>query len=128
MIALNLQYAGSSWDELKHIRQAVGFLVSVSFFMIRHNCNQGLLCHSSCYFIILIINIGLLWIICIILRILLVIFVLGLIQSKWSTKASTFSLTSWVYEIRKRLYSWTNSFTGCPLSFIMKVHLFLVLD
>ncbi|KAK7378541.1 hypothetical protein VNO80_03984 [Phaseolus coccineus] len=29
LIALitNLQYAGSSWDELKHIRQAVGFLV-----------------------------------------------------------------------------------------------------
>lgn len=24
---LELQYAGSSWDELKHIRQAVGFLV-----------------------------------------------------------------------------------------------------
>jgi hypothetical protein len=23
-----LQYAGSSWDELKHIRQAIGFLVS----------------------------------------------------------------------------------------------------
>ena len=26
---LALQYAGSSWDELKHIRQAVGFLVSI---------------------------------------------------------------------------------------------------
>ncbi|KAG5055444.1 hypothetical protein JHK85_007954 [Glycine max] len=26
-LSTNLQYAGSSWDELKHIRQAVGFLV-----------------------------------------------------------------------------------------------------
>lgn len=34
VIALYLQYAGSSWDELKHIRQAVGFLVSVSGFRI----------------------------------------------------------------------------------------------
>jgi len=24
-----MQYAGSSWDELKHIRQAIGFLVSL---------------------------------------------------------------------------------------------------
>lgn len=23
-----MQYAGSAWDELKHIRQAIGFLVS----------------------------------------------------------------------------------------------------
>lgn len=26
-LPFGLQYAGSSWDELKHIRQAVGFLV-----------------------------------------------------------------------------------------------------
>lgn len=24
-----MQYAGSAWDELKHIRQAIGFLVSI---------------------------------------------------------------------------------------------------
>ena len=29
--SLGLQYAGSSWDELKHIRQAVGFLVCLLF-------------------------------------------------------------------------------------------------
>jgi len=27
------QYAGSAWDELKHIRQAIGFLVSVYFLL-----------------------------------------------------------------------------------------------
>ena len=31
LIAFGLQYAGLSWDELKHIRQAVGFLVSLLF-------------------------------------------------------------------------------------------------
>lgn len=29
---LFVQYAGSSWDELKYIRQAVGFLVSFALF------------------------------------------------------------------------------------------------
>ena len=28
-IMLHKQYAGSSWEELKHIRQAVGFLVCI---------------------------------------------------------------------------------------------------
>lgn len=28
------QYAGSAWDELKHIRQAVGFLVSLVLFLL----------------------------------------------------------------------------------------------
>lgn len=26
-VCMIIQYAGSSWDELKHVRQAVGFLV-----------------------------------------------------------------------------------------------------
>lgn len=38
-----VQYAGSAWDELKHIRQAVGFLVSficISLpYPITHSCN-----------------------------------------------------------------------------------------
>ncbi|WJX12977.1 hypothetical protein P8452_03424 [Trifolium repens] len=29
------QYTGSDWDELKHTRQAIGFLVSI-FFATRH--------------------------------------------------------------------------------------------
>lgn len=28
-VMLHVQYAGSSWEELKHIRQAVGFLVCI---------------------------------------------------------------------------------------------------
>lgn len=32
---LGLQYAGSAWDELKHIRQAVGFLVCSSHLKLK---------------------------------------------------------------------------------------------
>jgi hypothetical protein len=28
-----MQYTGSNWDELKHTRQAIGFLVSIFFAM-----------------------------------------------------------------------------------------------
>lgn len=38
---LLLQFAGSSWDELQHIRQAVGFLVR--FFTLCHQANIPLL-------------------------------------------------------------------------------------
>lgn len=31
MLSFNLQFAGTSWDELRHIRQAVGFLVCELF-------------------------------------------------------------------------------------------------
>lgn len=29
-----MQYAGSAWDELKHIRQAIGFLVSLFYIFL----------------------------------------------------------------------------------------------
>lgn len=43
-----MQYAGSAWDELKHIRQAIGFLVpfcfslySISTPISRHNSGEA---------------------------------------------------------------------------------------
>jgi hypothetical protein len=57
-IVFGLQYAGTSWDELKHIRQAVGFLVSVSLFhnmapfillMLFQNFDNQCGYQASCY-------------------------------------------------------------------------------